>query len=538
MNLFWQKFKTVPKSKILWVWLILLSPIYFFLPAQSLDKFYSPDETAAYYFTQNFAKNNVLKIHEPLNEFGANIVFPRSINVNEKHELVSGSFVGLPILYGLLAKLFSIKTIIFFTPLFSLLAVWLFFLALKNLLNEKTAFWSAFFLAVYPIFIYSANKGLLQQNLQMFFLISAFYFLSLAWKKNQDGWLLISGLLVSLSLFIRTSEIFFLAGLIFFVWLLYPRKKRFLIFFSPLFLLGCFGILLINKNIYGQWLAVGYQSLENTGHNQLSLWKKIINVFLPFGHDLSTVFIHTNEYLWKMFFPLIASSIFGLVVFCKNSWQNKLKFFAGIIFIFTLLYEIIFYGSFSPWGLSGIPNELQNSIGAPHLRYFQLLATILIPWAVWFWQIFWQNEKNFLRIFLTTLFVFFALIFSFSQLFNQNSEGLNKINADLQEFSIRLDKVKNYAPPNSLLIVPEWADRIFFPEYKILQAINDPKVHAQDPILFLPKILTQTSIFYYSSENKNDIGAFEKKLAEQKIDLRFLADIFKDEKLYVLQQNQ
>ena len=609
MDNLWQKIKKQPYLFSLIGLIIIFTPIYFYLPTQFNDQFYSPDETANFYFAKSFADKNQLKIYEPLNEFGANIVFPRSINVTPKHELVSGSFLGLPIIYGLLAKIFSTGTIVYFTPILSLFSILFLFFGLKNIAEEKIAFWSSALALVLPNFIYSANKGLLPQNLLIFFSLSCFYLLTLAKIKRNDFLLIPSALFLSLALFVRTSEIFFLGFLLLAFWFIYERKTKFLIYFGIPLLLGLFGILSINKLVYGSYFSLGYQALENTAPIAKNTFSKILGFLLPFGHNLSTVFVHIREYLWKILFPIFIPAILGLLMilnlssrpkwrdllyFCskqisplamlgrasaeallgytqagrndkeKNAAQNDNKkvacrndkkdniqndnkkaadqnyniFFAGLIIFFTIIYELIFYGAFSPWGLSGLPKDLQSSIGSPHLRYFLPMLFLLIPfWVIFFTKLIKTIKQKWQKPFII-FSIFFFLIFSLNMVFDQTGEGLLKIKNDLTEFSTRLETINNVVPKNSLLIVPEWADRIFFPTYQVIQSINDPKIHAKDPITFLPKILQNTKIFYYSSEGFKDIETLTKKLNEQNIDLKFLQTIFKDENLYVLEPSK
>ncbi len=532
MYKYWQKIKKHHYLALLLALIFILTPIYFYLPAKYNDKFYSPDETANFFFAQNFAKLNSLKIPEPMNNYGANIVFPRSINVTSNQELVSGSFLGLPVIYGLLAKIFSTDFIVFFTPFLSLLTVLIFFLGLKNLLSEKTAFYSSLLVLLMPIFIYTANKGLLQHNLQLFFVVFCFYLLTVAQKKENDYWLIPASLFFSLALFVRTSEIFFFSLLIIAFWFNYDRKFRFLLFFGGFSFLGLIGILLFNQQIYGSFFSLGYQSLEATPKIKKSLITNITSIIFPFGLKLKIYFYHLREFLWKLFFPFFVPAMVGLIYLFKKNFNSPQKVACFSILTIAIIYETVFYGTFWPWGLSGISSEIQTSIGAPHLRYFLPLFFLFIPFVVIFFEKIIKNfslrEK---KISLLLVFSFF-LVFSVKNIFYDQAEGLLKISTDLHDFEQRIIVVEKIIPPNSLIIVPDWADRIFFPKYKVIQSINDPLIHAQNPLLFLPQIVDEHPVFYYTAENDTDFIEFQKQLNEIKLYPVFISKVFKDESLY------
>ncbi len=110
-----EKIIKIIKSPLLY--LTLIAAVFFV--AYSAPRFNttiinsSPDENANYYFSRLVAEESTLKKYEPLNENIDAIVHPRSVNVNRDNYLVPGSFLGLPIIYGIIGKIFTPNIIIF-----------------------------------------------------------------------------------------------------------------------------------------------------------------------------------------------------------------------------------------------------------------------------------------------------------------------------------------------------------------------------------------------------------------------------------------
>ena len=106
------------------------------LPATTPEIFNSPDEMANFYFAKNVALHNSLSVPEPLNNELGNRVYPRSIAASNG-ALRPLSFIGLPVIYGVLAKIFSVRAIPFFTGLIAALAGLAFYFLLRKEFGQK-----------------------------------------------------------------------------------------------------------------------------------------------------------------------------------------------------------------------------------------------------------------------------------------------------------------------------------------------------------------------------------------------------------------
>src|SRR3989344_5323920 len=108
------------------------------LPATTAEIFNSPDEMANFYFAKEVARHNTLTVREPLNDVLEDHLYPRSI-LAKNGTLRPISFVGLPRIYGLLAKIFTTASIRFFTGLFAVAGGLFFYFLLRRRFN---IFWS------------------------------------------------------------------------------------------------------------------------------------------------------------------------------------------------------------------------------------------------------------------------------------------------------------------------------------------------------------------------------------------------------------
>src|SRR3989344_6320928 len=118
-------------KELLWPGLMAIAflIVVWWLPATTTQIFNSPDEMANFYFAKNVAINNSLSVREPINNDLGNRVYPRSIAASNG-ALRPLSFIGLPVIYGILAKVLSVRAIPFFTGFIGAAAGLIFYLLL------------------------------------------------------------------------------------------------------------------------------------------------------------------------------------------------------------------------------------------------------------------------------------------------------------------------------------------------------------------------------------------------------------------------
>ncbi|MBU0597471.1 glycosyltransferase family 39 protein, partial [Patescibacteria group bacterium] len=259
--------------------------------------FTSPDETANYFFIELFANQGQLSYEEPLNVDVNNVIKPRSMGVNGDN-VVPGSFLGIILLYGLIAKIFGLKIVLYLTPLFSVISVIFFYLLIKEVFNKKVAFVSSVFLFFLPPFWYYSARGMFHNALFISLLIIGCYFIVKSIKNSNATVKAISnyflaGLFVGLALITRTSETIwiFVVTILLFSFFRKNIKWYFPVIFFVVIMLVFSPILFLNNQLYGSPFSFSYSSqtidsssLQTFTQSSLEKFKQLI---WPFNFDFN-----------------------------------------------------------------------------------------------------------------------------------------------------------------------------------------------------------------------------------------------------------
>lgn len=516
---------------------------YSYLSWQTDQKFYSPDETANFVFAKQFIEQNRLSFDEPLNRISHNVILPRSVNAIDG-KLVPQSFPGMILFYGLLGKIIGLNAVTFISPILALLCVLILYWLMKVIFDKNIAFWSALVLLFLPPFWFNSGKSMLHNTTFIFFLLLGLLLLYQFANQKKVIYSALGCFSLGLSLFIRTAELIPIAITLVIFMVLF--RKRFnwkaLIINFLCFCLPLAGLLALNYWVYSHFFSLGYFSFDqtSTGANQNTV-SQIIDlirtVLLPFGLNIKNILFQSFEfflkYLWYIFIPFLVVIIY----FIKN-WRElslEKKSYSLITMLITISL-VISYGSFWPWGKSGLPVEPTFFIGSPHLRYWLPIFILIIPYAAIFWtdmlaKIF--PLKKSLTVALSIAIVALIAVCSWQQVFYDPDEGYLKIELDISEFSPRLQNVNNYIPAGSIIVVPEWADRIFFPEFRVVTGMENPQLHKYDAIADIALLLDYAPIYYYTASSEKDLQILTtSKLAAKQSSLEKIADIYKGERLY------
>ncbi|MFH0856295.1 MAG: glycosyltransferase family 39 protein, partial [bacterium] len=333
------------------------------------------DEAANYYFTKLFAEEGVLSRYEGLNGGIAPVVHPRSINVNPENYLVPGSFLGIILIYGFIAKILGSGVIIYLTAFFAALSALFFYGIIKKVFSRDIAFVSAVLMLSHPIFYYYSTRGMFHNVLFISLLIIGIYFLIyntesdainekskvesqklkvkdlFFYSYNSYIKFILAGFFIGLALITRTSEAPWIMAMLLILWVFYfKRVSLFKVFLltSVIFTLGL-SVLCYNQILYGNPLITGYANLE----------KKVAQNSTAYAMENKTVpsatavaekntkedgsFINKVKRLADANMPaaLIKKLDFNLAA--KNFYNYFIKFFpvlSGMLFISFVVFAI------------------------------------------------------------------------------------------------------------------------------------------------------------------------------------------------------
>lgn len=509
---------------------LVYSSFYLSLP----PKFNSPDETSNYFFAKLYAEKGTLRVFEPLNFFVENRLHPRSMAVVNGY-LVPGGFLGLILIYGWLAKILGIRIILVLTPLFAGLAVFCFYEIIKKIFNLQIAFWSSLLLLIHPVFWYYSSRGLYPNILFVSLLIIGFYFLICRSKFTQNyACFILAGFFFGLALTVRLSEIIWVSGMLFLLFLIYREKIRWnqaVLFFVFVFLTFS-PILIYNQIFYGSPFLTAYnlndrqigESNEDMGWF-LSFYKYIF----PFGLHFKNILKNFSNYFVGMFWWLAIPFTIGVSIFVHKLINGKLNkeqriflFFCFFVFLFLFAY----YGS---WHFYDNPAK-QISIGTSYGRYWLPIHVLSLPYIAFALIKFVKWFSGVRRKILGILFCIIYFLFSFNLTFFDLSDGLLKVREDIKKYTVIVSEINQIIEPGAIIIVDQ-ADKIFFPEYKVIQPLRDEITYK-----LIPKLAKLVPLYYYGiTLPEKDIDyLYAKKLDRRVVEIKKIGD-FGAESLYRLE---
>lgn len=408
--------------------IVVLMALLFFVSTSSLNlltqdpgfvKWSSPDETANYYFSRQYAADQRLAIFDRSHLITRNLAMPRSVR-SDFGWIKPVSFLGIILIYGSLASFLGTAVIPYLTPFFAAAGIVLFFLIVRRLFSERVALWSAILLATFPVYIYYTARSMFHNVLFIVLCLAAVYLFLLAlgsrrekeekrflsWKLEGRTWAefaaaLGAGLLGGLALITRSSEIIWLAPSALIVGIAYGRRlglvKTVLIFSGLVFAL--LPVAYYNQILYGAFWYGGYnemnRSLQEIAASGGELWRSgwpdwlnsarsylgsiFANVFY-FGFRREQSLRMLDYYVWQMFRGLSVAGLLGLVILVGQNIRRFQKRYLAYVLAWLMLGTILvfYYGS---WQFNDNPDLSRHTIGNSYTRYWLPTYIGLMPLA-------------------------------------------------------------------------------------------------------------------------------------------------------------
>jgi len=432
--------------------------------------FNSPDETANFVFSSTVAQENSLTIsledYGDLNEF----IHPRSTFVEEGggEKILPVGFWGMPVMYGLIGKLVSIKLIIFLTSVLAILGVWAFFGIVKRIFDKKIAFWSSVLLFFQPVLWYYTARSMFHNVPFVSLLFIGLWLLIIkpikkhVWSNDVLGMIIfMSGVLM------RPNEIIWIALCALIVVIIYRKE----ISFSRLLTWVCISLLFIG--LYGWLNAAVYGSSAGSYVSSRSLeirhWYSFI---FPFGIDLKMILKSGWFYFVKLFWWFSIPALVGFCVFVYEWIRGRLskeQITFGIVFILISLFLFFYYGS-NQDTLFGL-----KTIGVAYARYWLplfMINTIFVIFG-YFWLLKRVLYKKIVGI-LGIILIGISFILSANIVYS-GIDGLKSTKNNL----IYAQNVQNWVLANtqeSDIIVTDYEDKFFWPKRQVIVRFFDSRV--------------------------------------------------------------
>ncbi len=441
----------------------------------------SPDETSNLFFANIFRNEDRLYFVDEANLVADDLVSPRSMRVINNNTVPAG-FLGLPIIYGSIAKITGAGSIPFFTPVLSIIGLIFFYYLIKEFFDKNIAFISALFAFVLPGWWYYSAKSMMPNIAFATFFIIAIYFFIRALKTKKLWLYVLFPAFLSLSLMVRTSELIWI-GLLFISLILFSLKKinwSYLTIGLFIFLFCFLPIFHFNQQIYGSPFSVGY-SLQSEFAGQdiftqsVTLLEKIV---LPFGFHPRAALNNLYDYTFKLFPVWTNFILFSLLFFIillimghRSSTINKKDRKRWLLYLglFILIsgYLTIYYGS---WKFHDHPDPNAITIGTSYIRYWLPIYLFSLPFLGFVFSYYFRRYKLITPVILILLFTVLSLT-SFKIVMLDGQEGLYRVKENLNEYQIIAQQVNEAIEPNSIIVAGRM-DKVFFPQKSVIFRLN------------------------------------------------------------------
>jgi hypothetical protein len=508
---------------------ILFALVYSILALRTGLVFNSPDENANYFFSSLFASESRLDYPLPV---VSDIIHPRSMTVFGQ-SIVPQSFFGMPILYGILGKIFGLNAIIFFTPIIAVISVLFFYEIIKRIFGAENAFLSSILVFIHPSFWYYSTHSMYHNVLFVSFLIVGLYFFirdfeirvgaPLGGDSNGDFKrcltrygvpdtcepnvseglklrnLILGSFFVGLSLVVRSCEAPWVL-LVLIILYFFNRKKmdfRKVAVCLFVFFVLSLPILFFNNYLYGGLFSSGY-NLSN------SIAEDIINSSLVLKSAFFSVFRNFWNYGVFIFWWLSIPSFLGFFWFLKdykNLKSLQRKYLA--VFLVGLFYLAVYYGS---WVFHDNPDPTKITIGTSYVRYWLPIYIFSMPFLA---MLLLKIKKSIRRLTVQKMAFFCVLValisYNFLFVFKLTDESIGR--NVLGEYKEIREKVLNLTEDNAI-IVSGYYDKLFFPSRLVIENFDEER---DKRLKEIKKLLVKNyPIYYYSWNSDADIEYLNK----------------------------
>ncbi|MBU1148948.1 glycosyltransferase family 39 protein [Patescibacteria group bacterium] len=510
--------------------------IYSYYPASQPAKFVSPDATANYHFINLFADDFKLSYQQPGLELGEGIIAPRSTKV-VNGQVAPNGFLGLIVIYGLLAKLFTSNILPFITPLLAAVAAVFFYLLLTKIFTPRISFISGLLLLTFPGYWYYASRYLMPNLPFLTCLIIGLFFLLGTFSSRSGKNYILAGLFIGFSLIIRTSEIIWIAPLILLIIVCHRRQQyswsKLLLLFAIIGFIFL-PILLFNYDLYQSPLASGYSSSVDSSLSDSSspnIGQKIMSLILPFGFSLANAWNNFYSYYLKYMLWFSLPAVLGLLLLIKNWILQKIsRAQKGYLlsFIFVTLWLFVFYGS---WQFREFSDPDKLILGSSFIRYWLPIFVASLPLASLFLvkvsQLFKSKlgQKYFTIIIILFIFLFSANLVIFDPLY-----GLAKIKDDVTQYQEISRQVEALTSDDSIIITGG-ADKVIFPQRQVITSLSNQPLYL---LKTLKPLIDQNEVYLYSVTWDRNYLDFRKALSNSNIDQVLIAELAENIVLYKL----
>ncbi len=451
----------------------------------------SPDETANAYVASTLFDSGVYPATADIDSSIQNQIHPRS-TVSFDGQLLPGSFLGLPVLYGSIATMLGLWVLWILTPLLTIATA----LAWKQLVQRFTtptvAMVSFVLFLLHPAVWYYSARGMMHNMLFVDLLVLSVW-LWVCSPKRLGIWApTFAGLSLGLALFARASEApWILVGLLMsaVLWRRNLSGRRLQAGLLGL-ALGLALLLGMNQLTYGHPLTTGYTVGQAPPTIDLAAGDSLDAVeLLPFGFHPMNAWRHFWAYGVGMFWWLSALSGLGMfVLLSRKKRRRDIRFMIALGALISL-WLVFMYGS---WEIHDNPDPTQITMANSYVRYWIPMYLVSVPMMAA--GVLWLTRfgRTMLAQGLIAAVLLMATVgLNVRAVFVQGQDGLLTMRAQLERSSVIQTSVLDHVATNAVVIVDR-ADKLFFPHRRVMYPLRDEATYDAMPV-----VLESVSLNYY-----------------------------------------
>ncbi len=442
------------------------------------------------------------------------------------NSIIPAGFLGLIYLYGLLASIFGLLSLVWWTAIISTLGVLYFYLLIKSIFGRQTAWWSAALLTIHPAWWYYTDRSLLPNILFISLLIIAIYYWHQMSKDGKPRHFILATFFTSICLLVRPSEVVWVASATI-MYLLIQRRR---LFWSSLLwlLLGSVPILLLvtshSLDMRQLILGSGYSIAQRIGSGgMLNIWQ----LLLPFGFHPRLILYVVWNFVIVLMWPFTLFTVLGYLLARRHFVERRHQYyFLG--WSALSLYLLVYYGS---WPLTDNPNPAAVTIGISYVRYLLPVYVFGLPYLSWLiLSIGRELLPRTRRLWLASVFIV-LILFSAQTAVLRGEESWRKQRQDLLSYDRIASRIKQEVPSQAIILT-ERADKYLWPAYTVLVPQGDNHY-----LQAAEELLEQKRTIYYvrPSLNSEQLAALQTNW--QQYNLRLGSLLFDQEGISVYPVN-
>lgn len=459
------------------------------------DVFPSPDENANAQFAQTIASGSTLCIHDDQAALAGGLVHPRSTAVVGDC-VVPGSFLGFPVLAGMMQTWFGVWGARLLTPFLAVIAVMVFWDLLRRFTRDEfVADLSSVFLMSAPPFWYYTARVMMHNVAFVSLLLLSVWIFVVARKHERSMGMFFSGLAAGLAIIVRAFEapwILVLVLIMFFATQTYKQTR-----YVAAWILGCLLPVvfmgMVQWGTYGHPLSTGYTVKTEVADVAASPVAAVVQeemwyeMFLPFGFDFKGIFRNAYYYGFLLYPWIAIPAVAGIGIALRRRDGWRLLAWLGVALGVWL---VVVYGS---WTFADNPDPRAITIGNSHVRYWLplfVLGSVFSGLA--FRMLFGALAKHHLRLAQGALAcsVLVSVGLSASLVF-AGKDGLLANREAMSTFAIKRDAILAATEEHAVIVVDR-ADKYLFPYRSVVVPLRSESTY-----LAMPELAQAGPLYYF-----------------------------------------